>query len=324
MTKFASVAEVQHAGVTIEAEEAVAIAQRLLDTLRSGTDAPGEGPFGPPTTATVYLSDDGSVVCRGCEATPAVSEIAILLQAMLPRTTRIPGGLRYAIARALLDVDVPPYDSLDDFAETLSRYERGPRDQIVCGVLQRLDTRRALVPPLAADRRRSPQATQLRRALREADARLYLQKVATETVANTVATRRSQPSNSRAAAACVAGGLLLIAAGEFIDSRGRAAEPIVVTAPAAMAPAGAYEVRDVVSTEPSTPNLTEPGSGSSEPRGESSVAPRAPEKRRRPTRAASPVVRSPSTRERSRKTAPSRSVLERLRLNWLRNVITSL
>ena len=324
MTKLASVAEVQQAGVTIEPEEAVAIAQRLLDTLSSGTEAAGEGPYGPPTAATVYLSDDGSVVCRGCQTTPAVSEVAILLQSMLPRTTRIPGGLRYAIARALLDVDVPPYDSLDDFADTLSRYERGPRDQIVRRVLQRLDSRRALVPPLAADRRRSPQATQLRRALREADARLYLQKVATDAVANTVAARRSHPSNSRAAAACVAGGLLLIAAGEIIDSRARSAEPLVVTAPAAPAPAGAYEVRDVLSTEPSTPNVTEPGSGSPEPRNESSVAPRAPEKRRRPARAASPVVRAQSTRDRSRKATPSRSVLERLRLNWLRNVITSL
>src|ERR1700738_1548841 len=155
MTTTASVAEVQSAGVTIEAEEAVAIAQQLIATLRSGGTADAvEPPYGPPSRANVYLDADGSVVCRACETTPAVSEMAILLEAMLPAESgRVPGGLRYAIARALLDVDVPPFDSLDDFSETLRRYERGSRRQLVRRVLQRLDARRAIVPMAAADRR---------------------------------------------------------------------------------------------------------------------------------------------------------------------------
>jgi hypothetical protein len=39
----------------------------------------------------------------------------------------MPGGLRYAIARALLDVDAPPFDSLADFSATLGRFEQGDR-----------------------------------------------------------------------------------------------------------------------------------------------------------------------------------------------------
>ena len=40
MTKIASVAEVQEAGVTIQAEEAVASAQQLIETLQRGADDP--------------------------------------------------------------------------------------------------------------------------------------------------------------------------------------------------------------------------------------------------------------------------------------------
>src|SRR5437870_1424545 len=177
MKMIVSVAELRRTGITIEAEEAVAIAQQLMAVLRNGVDADVvQPPYGPPTPESVYLDEDGSVICRACHTTPAVSEMAIFLQAMLPAASvRLPGGLRYTIARALLDVDVPPFDSLDDFSETLSRYERGPRQPIVRRVVQRLGARRALVPVYGVERRRHPRATQLRRALREADALLYLQ-----------------------------------------------------------------------------------------------------------------------------------------------------
>src|SRR5262249_39373107 len=176
MTRTATAAEILRAGVRIEAEEAVAIAQRLIATLRDGTGAgPVEPPFRPPTSGRVVLRDDGSVSCRGCDATPAVSEIARLLEALLPPApARIPGGLRYTIARALLDVDVAPFDSLDELSETLARYERGPRDQIVIRLLQRFAAATSVVPTAMRERRRSAQATELRRALREAEARLYV------------------------------------------------------------------------------------------------------------------------------------------------------
>src|SRR5690349_13818806 len=119
MTKTASVAEVQRAGIVIESEEAVAIAQQLIASLHHNNwGRSAERPYGPPTSSSVILGDDGSVVCRTCDTTPAVSEIALLLQTMLPLDTRVAGGLRYTIARAMLDVDVPPFDSLDDLSET--------------------------------------------------------------------------------------------------------------------------------------------------------------------------------------------------------------
>ena len=326
MTKIASVAEVQETGVTIQAEEAVAIAQQLIETLQRCADDPVGRPYGPPTAATVHLVDAGSVVCRGCETTPAVSEIAILLQQMLPQTTRVPGGLRYSIARALLDVDVPPFDSLDDFSETLARYERGPREQIIRRVLERFDARRTLVPRSAADRRRHPHATELRRALRDADAQLYLQKVATET-AMTVTSRRPRPRNARAAA-CVAAGLLMIAAGVFIDGGPSSGAPVVVAAPPAPAPS--FPVGDVpVSVQR---NMNAAGPEPLDPRARPATDTRAanrdlrsPEKRpRTTTRRPASVMRAHHSRETARKTAAARSILERLRLNWLRNVITSL
>jgi len=76
----------------------------------------------------------------------ATSEIACFLQEILPpETSRIPGSLRYAIARALLEVDAPPFDSVAEFSETLARYERGNRAARVIAVLDR--ARAALAPP---------------------------------------------------------------------------------------------------------------------------------------------------------------------------------
>src|SRR5215472_5749039 len=110
-----SLADLQGLGVQINADEAVAIVQRLL---HDQPDVVPEPPFGPPTLANLRLTDAGGVECAACEATPGVTEIAILLQAILARTPHVPGGLRYAIARALHDVDAPPFDSTADFSAT--------------------------------------------------------------------------------------------------------------------------------------------------------------------------------------------------------------
>ena len=88
-------------GVRIEPHEAVAIAQLLME---NGAVA--------PSPENVQLSADGGAWCIGCDVTPAVFEIAGLLQKLIPPgTAGVPGALRYAIARALLEVDAPPVDS---------------------------------------------------------------------------------------------------------------------------------------------------------------------------------------------------------------------
>src|SRR6476469_4281238 len=110
MTTVASITELQDGGLTVEADEAVAIAQQLIRSLRAAAVRHVEPPYGPPTAANVFLNEDGSVTCRGCDTAPAVFEIAIFLDALLSPSPRVPGGLRYAIARAMLAVDVAPFD----------------------------------------------------------------------------------------------------------------------------------------------------------------------------------------------------------------------
>ena len=75
-------------GVRIEPHEAVAIAQLLME---NGAVA--------PSPENVQLSADGGAWCIGCDVTPAVFEIAGLLQKLIPPgTAGVPGALRYAIA----------------------------------------------------------------------------------------------------------------------------------------------------------------------------------------------------------------------------------
>jgi hypothetical protein len=242
MTTTASIAELRHAGVTLEAGEAVAVAQQLIQTLRHSDGTGGvQPPFGPPTASNVILNADGSVFCAACGTTPAISEIAIFLDALLPAgSPRVPGALRYTIARGLLEVDVAPFDSLDDFSHALMRHERGPRGEVVRRLLHRAESARAAARGARADRRRT-RTTDLRRALREADARLYAHQLAAAMTPSSQrrfgAPRRSRrsifgasgdgpiaappgrPRNLPVMAACLGSGLMLIAAGEFIHGR---------------------------------------------------------------------------------------------------------
>jgi hypothetical protein len=114
-------------GVRVEPHEAVAIAQLLME---NGAVA--------PSPENVQLSTDGGAWCVGCDVTPAVFEIAGLLQKLIPPgTPGVSGALRYAIARALLEVDAPPFDSLGDFSRSLQRFERGDRVAVVRALIGR-------------------------------------------------------------------------------------------------------------------------------------------------------------------------------------------
>jgi hypothetical protein len=225
-----SIAELLNGGLRFEADEAVAIAQQLIDRLGQ-TDATAhlEPPYGPPDAANVFLNADGSIRCAGCDTPPTVSEIAIFLDTLLPAgSPRVPGGLRYAIARGMLDVDVAPFDSLDEFSDALARHERGPRDAAVRAVLARADSQcTALVRrPAAFDRRiaRTTTTTDLRRELRHVDARLYQQQLArASAMMSAQAVARTAPPPPRlpamsAIAACLGAGFLLIGAGELMHS----------------------------------------------------------------------------------------------------------
>src|SRR5437773_5302905 len=131
------IAELLNHGVRLQSHEAVAIAQQLIHSISAPVRL--RPPLGPPSISNVQLADEGFVACLGCEVTPSVFEIAVLLQTLLPaRTGHIPGGLRYAIARGLLEVDVPPFDSIGEFSRALERFERGDRRAAVRAALRRV------------------------------------------------------------------------------------------------------------------------------------------------------------------------------------------
>ena len=306
-----SIAQLRASGITFDAAEAVAIAQLLICALRDHDDAEEvQPPFGPPSADNVFLKEDGSVVCRGCTTTPAVSEVGIFLDVLLPAgSPRVPGGLRYSIARALLNVDVPPFDSLDDLSRDLARHEHGARANVVRGVLARSVSGRVHVSLALVDRRRAhASASALRRALRDADARLYQQQRTADAEAPTIAPPRGRTMTG--AAACLAAGLALICTGEFMHRRHA---PIVVTQSAPVV-AGA-----IATDEPRVAPAPVAVSARQTPERPPHVFHQ--DMRRvsinRTTRpAAMTARRQPASR------APSRGVLDRLRLGWLRKAFT--
>jgi hypothetical protein len=131
-----TLADIRRLQIAIAPHEAVAIAQQLMhhDT---GNPA-ARPPFGPLSLDTVAIDADGSVVCTHTDATPAVAEVALVLQRLLGQTeARVPGGMRYAIGRALHEVEAPPFDSRSDFSEALERFERGDRRAAVASLYAR-------------------------------------------------------------------------------------------------------------------------------------------------------------------------------------------
>src|SRR5439155_15422134 len=221
-----SLAALRERGVTLRPHEAVAIAQSLIHR-REASASVARPPYGPPTPDTVEVASDGSVVCICLAATPAVSEVAILLHALLPlEKTRAPGGLIYAIGRALLEVEAPPFDSVDDFSRALSRFERGDREEVVRSLVERsLDRSGAAshsggpvrVEARHVERRRAgPGVDELRRQLREADRQCYEALAASEhRVAPPVVLWRAPAVLGVAVAAMIA----LISVGQSISHR---------------------------------------------------------------------------------------------------------
>src|SRR5690349_19133602 len=157
MGKGQTLTEVISTGVDLTAHEAVVVVLQLIEAPRS---VPLRRPHGPPSLDNVIVDSDGSVACNACDTTPAVFELAILLDALLKRCAgRIPGALRYTIARALLDVDAPPFDSVADFAAALKRHEKGDRAATIRDLSVRADAHAAAhtaarVVTFPADRRR--------------------------------------------------------------------------------------------------------------------------------------------------------------------------
>lgn len=142
-------------GVELRPHESVAIAQQLIHSV---ADAALEPPFGPLRLDSVVIFPDGRVGSRSCAVTPAVSEVGRLLESMLALGRGpLTGGLRYTLARAQLEVDAPPFDSLEALSASLARFENGDRRRVVRSLLARAtgDAPRivAIAPPSDAARR---------------------------------------------------------------------------------------------------------------------------------------------------------------------------
>lgn len=302
MSRSVSIADLRRQ-VPIPADAAVAIAQQLIHSRSAEAPHP---PLGPPSEATVFLAADGGVRCVSSEATPAVSEIAILLDTLVPAgSPAVPAGLRYVIARALLDVDAPPFDSVERFSEALSRFERGDRASLVRDLVERWEmVGVTAATPMPLERRRLVGADDLRRHPREADAQWYQpHRLAPAVVEIPQKRSRLVP----AVAACLAAGIALIVAGGPMHSSttrvvpsvaGRAADPVqhpdrlTTTAPAVrIAPA---VERHAVARRP-VKNV-----------------------RRTDLKAA----RSTHDASRSRHRTQQRGLLERMRLQWLKHAFT--
>src|SRR5262249_52367273 len=143
-------------------------------------------------------------------------------------TARVPGGLRYALGRALLEVEAPPFDTLEEFSEALARFETGERHTQISRLHVRamsLIGTGPLEDGTAAqfDRRRNhPSHAELRRQLREADLRLYEARQSSGGPDDGDRKRMTKGP----IAACMVAGLALVAAGEFAHSSRQADMPL--------------------------------------------------------------------------------------------------
>jgi hypothetical protein len=149
-------------GVELRPHEAVAIVQELI---QSGAEVDLVPPFGPLTVDSIVILRDGRVGSSSCAATPAVSEVGRLLESMLPRGRgKVAGGLRYTLARAQLEVDAPPFDSLDALSASLARFESGDRRRVIRSLLARAGGLAPRFVPVTPPRTGGPKRSALRMA----------------------------------------------------------------------------------------------------------------------------------------------------------------
>ena len=118
-----SIADLAAVGITLRPMDAVAIVRELVLQVSRGVIP------GVPSLHVIRIAPSGKLLVEGPVAagSRSISRAAQLLEALLPPfdaavEIRVPGALRLALARAMGTIDLPPYPSLEAFAETLSRF----------------------------------------------------------------------------------------------------------------------------------------------------------------------------------------------------------
>ncbi|HUR33777.1 MAG TPA: hypothetical protein VM032_08265 [Vicinamibacterales bacterium] len=218
MESTLTLAELLDRGVEFTSADAVALVQSLLAGPETDTSQRSQVPL---SLETVAIDDSGAV--RSLEgAASSVVEVAHILQALIRHAgDRVPGGIRYAVGRALLEVEAPPFETRAEFASALARFENDDRRERIARLYRRAiaasggeHSAADVHSPVEDRRRRQPTAAELRRHLRESDLRLY--------EANQRAGTSTPPRPARLSgpiAACMLAGVALVAAGEMTHSR---------------------------------------------------------------------------------------------------------
>ena len=119
-----SLADLSAAGIRLRPYEVVTIVRELILLVARGDLA------GVPSAHVIRLSSSGALSVEGPVGAggPSVARAAQLLESLLPTTTdadpqfRIPGALKLVVARGLGAIDLPPFMSLDSFADALNRF----------------------------------------------------------------------------------------------------------------------------------------------------------------------------------------------------------
>jgi hypothetical protein len=118
-----SIADLAAVGITLKPMDAVAIVRELVLQVSRGVIP------GVPSLHVIRITPAGALVVEGPVAagSRSISRAAQLLEALLPPfdasvDIRVPGALRLALARAMGTLDLPPYQSLEAFAEVLHRF----------------------------------------------------------------------------------------------------------------------------------------------------------------------------------------------------------
>ena len=336
MGHHTTIAELQRAGIVIRASEAIAIVQKLIN---ERPIAPPHPPYAPPSPDNVIVDELGNVTCRGCDVKPAVSEIAIFLEEMLPPGTRLSGALRYTMARALLNVDAPPFGSIEELSLALTRFERHDRDHVVRDLVTRAralagrESHAAIIPfkhspstvRVKTERRRpvpAALAAELRRELRRADLDRYARQAAS-TIPDLRGALAEHKRPIGVVAAGVAAGVLLIASGEVMQVSG---EVVEWSLPRVAMPAP--QIPEAVSAYPPPSDFFDPSMPNALP--PAIVAPAGPlsrqasfamgDRRLAATRRMH-KVRAERTARAARRPSGI-GVLSRLRLQWVRGLFT--
>ncbi len=295
-------------GVAVRVDEAVAIVQQLLSGEASAGDA--HQPYGPLALDNVEVASDGCVRCTATAATPSVYESAALLQALLSHAGGVvPGALRYTLGRALLEVEAPPFDSGQQFAAALQRFESASR----AGAIAALAARASTAHTVPHERRRATAtAAALRRELRDADLRLYAATVAPVPVVR----RPARQTRSAPIAACVITGAALICAGSVASTTG--SQPPPSTAARATPPPSAVAHDIALVPDRSSPTPAIPARATLDAPGRparavvQSPAARRVTQERRGSRQRTPL----RTRTQPKRDDADRGVIARIRFEW--------